>query len=96
MRIRRQYTVEGRSPYEGIAFRNALSEIRNPDGSIRSYVDTFSVDESVVHMRIFSNRPYSAMERASFAERVAAALQRKVDVQLVEIPTSRYGTQHAR
>ncbi|HEV2649763.1 MAG TPA: adenosylcobalamin-dependent ribonucleoside-diphosphate reductase, partial [Rhizomicrobium sp.] len=34
MRIRRQYTVEGRSPYEGIAFRNAVSEIRNPDGSI--------------------------------------------------------------
>ncbi|HUJ46264.1 MAG TPA: vitamin B12-dependent ribonucleotide reductase, partial [Rhizomicrobium sp.] len=34
MRIRRQFTVEGRSPYEGIAFRNASSEIRNPDGSI--------------------------------------------------------------
>jgi len=33
MRIRRQFTVEGRSPYEGIAFRNAISEIRNPDGS---------------------------------------------------------------
>jgi ribonucleoside-diphosphate reductase alpha chain len=34
MRIRRQFTVEGTSPYEGIAFRNASSEIRNPDGSI--------------------------------------------------------------
>src|SRR5271155_4210859 len=34
MRIRRQFTVEGHSPYEGIAFRNATSEIRNPDGSI--------------------------------------------------------------
>ena len=34
MRIRRQFTVEGRSPYEGIAFRSASSEIRNPDGSI--------------------------------------------------------------
>jgi ribonucleoside-diphosphate reductase alpha chain len=34
MRIRRQFTVEGHSPYEGIAFRNAMSEIRNPDGSI--------------------------------------------------------------
>ncbi len=33
MRIRRQFTVEGRSPYEGIAFRNAVSDIRNPDGS---------------------------------------------------------------
>jgi ribonucleoside-diphosphate reductase alpha chain len=34
MRIRRQFTVEGHSPYEGIAFRSATSEIRNPDGSI--------------------------------------------------------------
>ncbi|HEY0266824.1 MAG TPA: adenosylcobalamin-dependent ribonucleoside-diphosphate reductase, partial [Rhizomicrobium sp.] len=34
MRIRRHFTVEGHSPYEGIAFRSAASEIRNPDGSI--------------------------------------------------------------
>ncbi len=34
MRIRRQFTTEGRSAYEGIAFRNASSEIKNPDGSI--------------------------------------------------------------
>ncbi|SEQ87485.1 ribonucleoside-diphosphate reductase class II [Faunimonas pinastri] len=34
MRIERHYTSEGQSPYEGIAFRTATSEIRNPDGSI--------------------------------------------------------------
>ena len=34
MRIHRQFTVEGRSAYEGIAFRSATSEIRNPDGSV--------------------------------------------------------------
>src|SRR5579862_2938526 len=34
MRIRRQFTVEGRDAYEGVAFRNASSEIKNPDGSI--------------------------------------------------------------
>src|SRR6185369_12978524 len=34
MRIRRHFTVEGHSPYEGIAFKSAASEIRNPDGSI--------------------------------------------------------------
>src|SRR4051812_30296296 len=34
MRIRRHFTTEGQSPYEGIAFRAAASEIRNPDGSI--------------------------------------------------------------
>jgi len=34
MRIHRHFTVEGHSPYEGIAFKGAASEIRNPDGSI--------------------------------------------------------------
>ena len=34
MRIRRQFTVEGHDPYEGIAFVRAASEIKNPDGSI--------------------------------------------------------------
>ncbi|HWY66115.1 MAG TPA: vitamin B12-dependent ribonucleotide reductase [Rhizomicrobium sp.] len=34
MRIRRHFTVEGHSPYQGIAFKGAESEIRNPDGSI--------------------------------------------------------------
>ena len=34
MRIRRQFTTEGRSAYEGIAFRKTSSEIKNPDGSV--------------------------------------------------------------
>src|SRR6476660_7353724 len=34
MRIHRQFTVEGRSAYDGIGFRFATSEIRNPDGSV--------------------------------------------------------------
>ncbi len=34
MRIARHFTTEGRSPYHGIAFRAATSEIRNPDGSV--------------------------------------------------------------
>ncbi|HEX3942722.1 MAG TPA: vitamin B12-dependent ribonucleotide reductase [Rhizomicrobium sp.] len=34
MRIRRHFTTEGQSPYEGVAFRTASSEIRNPDGSV--------------------------------------------------------------
>jgi len=34
MRIRRLFTVEGKSPYEGISFHAATSEIRNPDGSV--------------------------------------------------------------
>jgi ribonucleoside-diphosphate reductase alpha chain len=34
MRIGRRFTAEGQSPYEGIEFAIAASEIRNPDGSI--------------------------------------------------------------
>jgi len=34
MRIARHFTVEGRDAYEGIEFKRALSEIRNPDGSL--------------------------------------------------------------
>ncbi len=33
MRIERRFTVAGKEPYHGIAFRKATSEIRNPDGS---------------------------------------------------------------
>ncbi len=33
MRIERRFTEAGKSPYEGIPFREAASEIRNPDGS---------------------------------------------------------------
>ncbi|HYC02456.1 MAG TPA: vitamin B12-dependent ribonucleotide reductase [Azospirillaceae bacterium] len=34
MRIERRFTTEGRDAYEGIEFRRATSEIRNPDGSV--------------------------------------------------------------
>jgi ribonucleoside-diphosphate reductase alpha chain len=46
MRIRRQFTVENSSPYQGIAFRNASSEIRNPDGSIVFQQTDIEVPES--------------------------------------------------
>src|SRR5680860_1117261 len=34
MQIERRFTEAGKSPYEGIEFRKATSEIKNPDGSI--------------------------------------------------------------
>src|SRR5438045_8238067 len=34
MRLERRYTQAGNSPFEGMAFRAADSEIRNPDGTI--------------------------------------------------------------
>ena len=46
MRIRRHFTVEGHSPYEGIAFRLARSEIRNPDGSVVFAQDGIEVPET--------------------------------------------------
>ncbi len=46
MRIRRHFTVEGHSPYEGIAFKSAASEIRNPDGSVVFAQSDIEVPES--------------------------------------------------
>ena len=46
MRISRHFTVEDHSPYEGIAFRQAVSEIRNPDGSIVFHQDGIEVPEA--------------------------------------------------
>src|SRR6185436_21129137 len=34
MRLERRYTQAGNSPFKGMAFRAADSEIRNPDGSL--------------------------------------------------------------
>src|SRR6185437_2655700 len=45
MRIRRHFTVEGHSPYEGIQFRLTKSEIRNPDGSVVFAQDGIEVPE---------------------------------------------------
>ena len=45
MRIRRRFTEEGRSPYAGIAFRDATSEIRDPDGTVVFRLEGFEVPE---------------------------------------------------
>ena len=45
MRIERRYTKEGQSPYASIKFRTAVSEIRNPDGSIVFRLDNIEVPE---------------------------------------------------
>ena len=46
MRVERRYTTEGQSPYAGIAFRKAVSEIRNPNGSIVFRLDDVEVPEA--------------------------------------------------
>ncbi|MDF2766523.1 MAG: nrdJ, partial [Rhodospirillales bacterium] len=45
MRIERRFTTEGQSPYAGIAFRTATSEIRNPDGSVVFHLADILVPE---------------------------------------------------
>ncbi|MEA1833658.1 vitamin B12-dependent ribonucleotide reductase [Methylobacterium durans] len=46
MRFERRYTTSGQSPYAAIPFRKALSEIRNPDGSVVFRLEGISVPES--------------------------------------------------
>ena len=43
MRITRTFTTDGKSPYDGIGFRTACSEIRNPDGSVVFRADDIEV-----------------------------------------------------
>ena len=45
MKITRRYTEAGKSPYETIPFRRAVSEIKNPDGSVVFRLDGFMVPE---------------------------------------------------
>ena len=46
MRFERRYTTAGQSPCAASAFREAVSEIRNPDGSVVFRLDGISVPES--------------------------------------------------
>ena len=45
MKIARRFTQAGKSPYETIKFRRAVSEIKNPDGSSVFTLDSFFVPE---------------------------------------------------
>jgi ribonucleoside-diphosphate reductase alpha chain len=46
MKIERRFTKTGRSPYASISFRETVSEIRNPDGSIVFRLDGVEVPEA--------------------------------------------------
>ena len=43
MKIERNFTTKGRDAYAGIDFRTAVSEIRNPDGTVVFKLDTLEV-----------------------------------------------------
>jgi ribonucleoside-diphosphate reductase alpha chain len=46
MQIERRFTEQGKSPYAAIAFRQASSEIRNPDGTVVFSLESFDVPQS--------------------------------------------------
>ncbi len=46
MRVERRFTKAAQSPYADIPFREALSEIRNPDGSVVFHMDGIEVPEA--------------------------------------------------
>ncbi|MEL7429402.1 MAG: adenosylcobalamin-dependent ribonucleoside-diphosphate reductase, partial [Pseudomonadota bacterium] len=46
MRIERRYTKDNQSAYEGIEFRKATSEIRNPDGSVVFKLENIDVPKA--------------------------------------------------
>ena len=46
MRIERRYTTAGQSPYAAIPFRSAVSEIKNPDGSVVFRLEGIEVPEA--------------------------------------------------
>ena len=47
MRIERRFTKRGQSPYEGLAFVQRSSEIRNPDGSTHCSSWTISISRNI-------------------------------------------------
>ena len=53
MRIERHYTKAGQDAYAGIDFRTAVSEIKNPDGSIVFRLDGIEVPSvSYTHLTL--------------------------------------------
>ena len=52
MRIERRFTKRSQSPYEGLAFVNRSSEIRNPDGSTVFKLENIGIPESWTQLAI--------------------------------------------
>ncbi|MFW5835193.1 MAG: vitamin B12-dependent ribonucleotide reductase, partial [Pseudomonadota bacterium] len=85
MRIERRFTEAGSDAYDGIAFRKAVSEIRNPDGSIVFRLDELEVPEawSQVAVDVLAQKYFRKAGVPSALKRVAEAgvpewLQRRV------------------
>ncbi|MEX0590180.1 MAG: vitamin B12-dependent ribonucleotide reductase, partial [Xanthobacteraceae bacterium] len=85
MRIERRYTKENQSPYAEIPFRTAVSEIRNPDGSIVFRLDSMEVPAhwsqvatDVIAQKYFRKAGVSARLKRVEEETVPSFLWRSV------------------
>ncbi|HEY4200542.1 MAG TPA: vitamin B12-dependent ribonucleotide reductase [Devosiaceae bacterium] len=72
MRIERRYTKAGQSAYAGIEFRNATSEIRNPDGSVVFKLENIAIpaDWSQVASDIIAQKYFRKAGIAKVLKRV--------------------------
>src|SRR5262245_35833062 len=95
MRIERRYTKAGQSPYAGITFRLATSEIKNPDGSIVFRLDNVEVPDfwsqvasDVLAQKYFRKAGVPAALKKAEEETVPSFLWRSVadDAALVTTP----------
>ena len=77
MRIQRRFTSQGKSPYEGVAFRTTTSEIRNPDGSLVFRLEDIEVpaDWSQVACDILAQKYF---RKAGIAVRLRAVEEAQV------------------
>ncbi|KAB7740515.1 vitamin B12-dependent ribonucleotide reductase [Parvibaculum sedimenti] len=101
MRIQRCFTVEGQSPYAGISFRSATSEIRNPDGSLVFQLDEIDVPADwsqvacdILAQKYFRKAGVAAVLRPVPEEGVPEFLWRhEPDIEALEVlrPDDRFG-----
>ncbi|GJE39116.1 vitamin B12-dependent ribonucleotide reductase [Methylobacterium persicinum] len=105
MRFERRYTTAGQSPYADITFRKALSEIRNPDGSVVFRLDGIDVPESwsqvasdVLAQKYFRKAGVPARLKKVEENDVPSFLWRSVpdDAALAELPEEeRFGSENS-
>jgi ribonucleoside-diphosphate reductase alpha chain len=98
MRIERRFTKKGQSPYADITFREATSELKNPDGKLIFQLDGFLVPEQwsqvaadILAQKYFRKAGVPARMKRIEENRVPSWLWRSVPdkAALAELPESR-------
>ncbi|MGH6989939.1 MAG: vitamin B12-dependent ribonucleotide reductase [Stellaceae bacterium] len=105
MRIERRFTMRGQNPYDGVEFRRATSEIRNPDGSRVFYLPDIEVPASwsqvaydVLAQKYFRKAGVPARLQPVVEENVPDWLWRRTpdEAALAALPEAdRYGAEHS-